>query len=892
MPPGPRIQARPAGGGGSQIASHVTTVGVRRPPPGQQGRAVKVFTNHFEVRTPSNIIHHYDAIQVEKNLPAKLNLDIIKELQESIPQVFTPKAVYDGRKNMFASKPLPFTNRDSKGQPSESFDVILPEDIRVFELAKKNGIKPRDPKAYKVRITKVAEINPEVLAGFLQGRQSHDNSVLTAITAMNVVIRMLPISKYPFNVRSFFTDREQKDIGGGLILWRGYFQSIRPGGNRMWINIDISTGTMYKDLNLIAMCLEHLNIRDPRQLTAQGGFTDRDRMKLQRFLAGVRVATLHTNTGGARAIKKITLHGASGLTFQTREGGSMTVQAYFENTYRKRLQYPQLPCVEVGAGALIPMEYCKVVPGQLMRKQVPADKTRDVLAFSTQKPGDRLTSIRNGINVFEYQTSEYMRAFGMEVKTSVGPLEVNARVLPPPSLMYGQRAVIRDKKFFKPANVAGWVMAIFDREQRFNQDSINNVVKSLRLAGSSVGMGGWDNTPFIPQYCNPQKPVSEQLGKLGSEFSKKYGKLPNLIVVILPENATDTYTAVKYFGDCAAGVATQCMKSNKCSRGTAQYFANICLKVNVKLDGVNCIPNPSDVRMLSDHPTMVFGADVVHPAPGSEGRPSFTALVGNIDVANSKYAAKVAVQESRVEMIQDLESMAVAILKMYQHYPALPGGPPPPPMTRQKPPQKAIFFRDGVSEGQFKQVLDEEVPRLKAAFASVGLVGPLTPRLTVIVVGKRHHVRFFPTNNSREQADNSGNCKAGTIIDRDVTHPTEFDYYLQSHAGLLGTSRPAHYNVLLDENNFQPDALQQLSFALCHVYARSTRSVSIPAPVYYADIVCARAKNHFDPSGSVDVDTLNSPETGSHGGRSGGIQSYRNAFKSIHSRLSTTMYFS
>ena len=28
------------------------------------------------------------------------------------------------------------------------------------------------------------------------------------------------------------------------------------------------------------------------------------------------------------------------------------------------------------------------------------------------------------------------------------------------------------------------------------------------------------------------------------------------------------------------------------------------------------------------------------------------------------------------------------------------------------------------------------------------------------------------------------------------------------------------------------DGIQSLSFALCHVYARCTRSVSIPAPVY------------------------------------------------------------
>lgn len=37
-------------------------------------------------------------------------------------------------------------------------------------------------------------VHRRVLHGFLQGRQSHDSPVLTAITALNVVIRMLPIS--------------------------------------------------------------------------------------------------------------------------------------------------------------------------------------------------------------------------------------------------------------------------------------------------------------------------------------------------------------------------------------------------------------------------------------------------------------------------------------------------------------------------------------------------------------------------------------------------------------------------------------------------------------------------------------------------------------------------
>jgi eukaryotic translation initiation factor 2C len=54
--------------------------------------------------------------------------------------------------------------------------------------------------------------------------------------------------------------------------------------------------------------------------------------------------------------------------------------------------------------------------------------------------------------------------------------------------------------------------------------------------------------------------------------------------------------------------------------------------------------------------------------------------------------------------------------------------------------------------------------------------------------------------------------------------PQEYDWYLLSHAGLLGTSRPSHYTVLLDENQFQPDDLQQITFNLAWLYPRSLRS--------------------------------------------------------------------
>lgn len=103
-----------------------------------------------------------------------------------------------------------------------------------------------------------------------------------------------------------------------------------------------------------------------------------------------------------------------------------------------------------------------------------------------------------------------------------------------------------------------------------------------------------------------------------------------------------------------------------------------------------------------------------------------------------------------------------------------------------------LLLWDGLSSLVFAELL-----ALRAACEEL----KIKPTITMIVVGKRHHVRFFPQN-SRD-ADRSGNCPAGTVVDREVAHPTEFDFYLQSHGGLLGTSRPAHYSVLYDENNFR-----------------------------------------------------------------------------------------
>jgi Piwi domain len=76
-------------------------------------------------------------------------------------------------------------------------------------------------------------------------------------------------------------------------------------------------------------------------------------------------------------------------------------------------------------------------------------------------------------------------------------------------------------------------------------------------------------------------------------------------------------------------------------------------------------------------------------------------------------------------------------------------------------------------------------------------------KITFIVVGKRHHIRFFPSEG--QAADRNGNCMAGTIVDTNIVHPVYDDFYLQSQKGLIGTSRSGHYTLLHDDNGISVD---------------------------------------------------------------------------------------
>lgn len=63
---------------------------------------------------------------------------------------------------------------------------------------------------------------------------------------------------------------------------------------------------------------------------------------------------------------------------------------------------------------------------------------------------------------------------------------------------------------------------------------------------------------------------------------------------------------------------------------------------------------------------------------------------------------------------------------------------------------------------------------LKHLAACKSLDQDYKPKITFVVVQKRHHARFFPVD--PRDADRTGNCQPGTVVDTDIVHPFEFDF--------------------------------------------------------------------------------------------------------------------
>ncbi|XP_059051133.1 protein argonaute-2 isoform X3 [Achroia grisella] len=795
----------------------------RRPNLGHEGRPIMLRANHFQITMPRGFVHHYDVnIQPDK-CPRKVNREIVETMVHAYNKIFGAlKPVFDGRNNLYTRDPLPI------GNDRVELEVILPGEGK--------------DRVFRVTIKWLAQVSLFALEEALEGRTRQ--IPYDAILALDVVMRHLPSMMYTPVGRSFFSspDGYYHPLGGGREVWFGFHQSVRPSQWKMMLNIDVSATAFYKAQPVIEFMCEVLDIRDIND--QRKPLTDSQRVKFTKEIKGLKIEITHCGAMKRKyRVCNVTRRPAQMQSFplQLENGQTVecTVSKYFMDKYKMKLRYPHLPCLQVGQEhkhTYLPLEVCNIVPGQRCIKKLTDMQTSTMIKATARSAPDREREINNLVRRANFNTDLYVKEFGLTISNNM--MEVRGRVLPPPKLQYGGRVSslggqqalpnqgvwdMRGKQFFMGVEIRVWAIACFAPQRTVREDALKNFTQQLQKISNDAGM------PIIGQPCFCKYATGpDQVEPMFKYLKSTFVQL-QLVVVVLP-GKTPVYAEVKRVGDTVLGMATQCVQAKNVNKTSPQTLSNLCLKINVKLGGINSILVPSLRPKVFNEPVIFLGVDVTHPPAGDNKKPSIAAVVGSMDAHPSRYAATVRVQQHRQEIVHEMSSMVQELLIMFYK------------STGGFKPHRIIMYRDGISEGQFLQVLQHELTAVREA--CIKLEAEYKPGITFIVVQKRHHTRLFCAD-KKEQSGKSGNIPAGTTVDLGITHPTEFDFYLCSHQGIQGTSRPSHYHVLWDDNHFGSDELQCLTYQLCHTYVRCTRSVSIPAPAYYAHLVAFRARYHL-----------------------------------------------
>ncbi|KAI9030479.1 Piwi domain-containing protein [Hyaloraphidium curvatum] len=777
--------------------------------------------------------------------------------------------LFDGMRILYASREL---DVESHG--------------RSFVVAVQDGEERRD---FQLTLKRTSAVHGKELIEYQQAAMDSGKPRRKApppefLAALEFLVRQYALAspRLVASGRSFWRPDSRQEIARSVLsMMKGVYGSVRwtEGGTGAAVNVDVSHGAFHPSGPLLPIVRKTLNLQ-----TMPEALNDAQRQAIVSKLRNVLFRVTHRGkAGGKYRLSGLTKTDANTCTFEV-SGVQTSAMDYYATVYNLVLNHPKLPLIMVRGTrgvSYFPIELCEILPNQRYLGRLNEDETTALVRFATAWPSDKERDVNHAQETLGLGGNDYLNAFGATVNTKM--LQVAARRIRSPRVLYrnvGQGAQFvasdpgtrgfwqlpRDARLLGGARLTGICVAVLADNRAMSvrnnpQDAERNLNAFLRQLEDSCRSHGMrlDRELVV---VGPERPavLRRDLARMVS----KAGAACNLLLVVLPtDNAKNpVYTDIKRIADTELGIASQCIKPKWIqgmessaeppvggrggaragqrgppARGTDKtVFSQLVLKINAKLGGQNTAID-GGLHVVSREPTMLLGIDVTHPPPGSQAQ-SIAAVVASVDRDCSRYHASIALAPSRSETVPDLDKIVVDLINLWRIASTAPDG-------QYMLPARIICYRDGVSEGQFGRVLDTEVGAIKEAIRWIrnqpGFAG-YSPKLTYVIVQKRHHARFFF---DADNADRRGNGLPGTVMDRTIVHPDFFEFYLLSHAGIQGTSRATKYIVLFDENKLASDEMQQLTFELCHLFARSQRSVSLPQPVFYSHLVAERARCHL-----------------------------------------------
>ncbi|KAM7522670.1 hypothetical protein LguiA_012572 [Lonicera macranthoides] len=817
-----------------------------------KGQKIPLLTNHFKVNVTNvdgHFFHYSIALFYEDGRPVDgkgIGRKVLDRVHETYDTELGGKDfAYDGEKSLFTIGALPRNKLE--------FTVVLEEvgssrnngnsspggHGSPNESDRKRIRRPFQSKTFKVEISFAAKIPMQAIAQALRGQESENSQ--EALRVLDIILRQHAAKQGCLLVRqSFFHNdpRNFADVGGGVLGCRGFHSSFRTTQGGLSLNIDVSTTMIIQPGPVVDFLISNQNVKDPFSI---------DWAKAKRTLKNLRIKASPTNqeykiTGLSELPCKEQTFSLKQRSAKDENGDAqmmeITVLDYFVNHRHMELRYSaDLPCINVGKPkrpTYIPLELCSLVSLQRYTKALNTLQRSSLVEKSRQKPQERMKVLTDALKINNYDAEPLLRSCGISISNNF--TQVEGRVLPAPKLKVGNgedlmprngRWNLNHKKFAEPTKIERWAVVNFSA-----RCDARGLVKDLIRCADSKGVQ--IDAPFDVFEENPQSrraPPMVRVEKMFEQIQSKLPGAPQFLLCLLPERKNcEVYGPWKRKNLADHGIVTQCMHPTP--RINDMYYGNLLLKINAKLGGLNsflAIEKSPSIPLVSKVPTIILGMDVSHGSPGQSDIPSIAAVVSSRQwPLISRYRASVRTQSPKVEMIDSLYKrtsdteddgiMRELLLDFYLS-------------SGKRKPDQIIIFRDGVSESQFNQVLNIELDQIIEACKF--LDENWCPKFVVIVAQKNHHTKFF-------QPNSPDNVPPGTVIDNKICHPRNYDFYMCAHAGMIGTTRPTHYHVLLDEVGFSADELQEFVHSLSYVYQRSTTAISVVAPICYAHLAATQ----------------------------------------------------
>ncbi|XP_019434369.1 PREDICTED: protein argonaute 4A-like [Lupinus angustifolius] len=828
------------------IKKKPSRVPIARRGTGSKGTKLQLLTNHFKVNVNNNDGHFFQysvSLAYEDGRPVEgkgVGRKVLDKVHETYASELNGKDfAYDGEKTLFtvgslARNKLEFQVVLEDVTSNRNNGNLSPEHGSPNETDKKRMRRPYRAKTFKVELSFASKIPMQAIANALRGQESENFQ--EAIRVLDIILRQHAAKQGCLLVRQSYFHNDPKnfaDVGGGVLGCRGFHSSFRTTQSGLSLNIDVSTTMIITPGPVVDFLIANQNVRDPFSL---------DWAKAKRTLKNLRIKTSPSN-------QEFKISGLSELpckeqmfTMKVKGGADdateeVTVYDYFVKHRNIQLRYSaDLPCINVGKPkrpTYFPLELCSLVSLQRYTKALSTLQRASLVEKSRQKPQERMRVLSDALKISNYGAEPMLRNCGVQINPSF--TQVDGRVLQAPRLKFGNgedfnprngRWNFNNKKIVDPVKIERWAVVNFSA-----RCNMQGLVRDLIKCGNMKGIMVED--PFDVFEENPQfrrAPPVVRVEKMFEHMMSKLPGAPKFLLCLLPERKnSDLYGPWKKKNLADYGIVTQCIAPTKVND---QYLTNVLLKINAKLGGMNSllgVEHSPSIPIISKAPTLILGMDVSHGSPGQSDIPSIAAVVSSRHwPLISKYRACVRTQSPKVEMIDNLfkkvsdkEDEGIIRELLIDFYSS----------SGKRKPDNIIIFRDGVSESQFNQVLNQELDQIIQACKF--LDENWDPKFLVIVAQKNHHTKFF-------QPGSPDNVPPGTVIDNKVCHPRNYDFYLCAHAGMIGTTRPTHYHVLLDEIGFSADDLQELVHSLSYVYQRSTTAISVVAPICYAHLAATQ----------------------------------------------------